>query len=169
MIDPLKPAVNPIKLKKERKRLWGSVVAFIVLNFLIFAFLPLFVSLLFHKYFAHFSGTLLIGTVAYAYLMAVPYFIALFMCLRIAGNIRSETVFSESSRSALRGISHCCAAEMALAAVGSALYAVFFRGPWTLILLFLVVVCGAGLLLASVFSEVVRSAIEIKRENELTI
>lgn len=104
---------------------------------------------------------------------AIPFFIALHQAMKLLAYIDQDTAFSEQSVHALRRIKHCAAAFAGVYAVGM---------PYTFriaqlddapgLVAFGIILIGAGLVVAvfaAVLQKLLRNAIDIQAENDLTV
>ena len=112
---------------------------------------------------------------AYVYIASVPFFVALYQAFKGLGYIRQNTVFSASAVKTLRTIKYC-----ALVIAGSTIAAdIYIRvtaqsshddsaGAIMLgiVITFVSLVVAA---IAAVFENILRGAVDIKSENDLTV
>jgi DUF2975 family protein len=110
--------------------------------------------------------------VAYAYIAAVPFFVALYQTLKLLGYAGQNRVISQDAVKSLRTIKYC-----ALAVIGFVAVSVIFMingdredRPAGVFMRFLVtfpsVVVAAA---AATFERVLQNAVDIKSENDLTV
>jgi hypothetical protein len=111
---------------------------------------------------------------AYAYLGSISFFVGLYHAVRLLGYIASRDVFSARSVKAL-GMIKKCALILAAFIVGGEIYIfVFVRGKddvagGVMMGLFLIFVSAVVATVAAVFERTLRSAVEMKAENDLTV
>jgi hypothetical protein len=109
---------------------------------------------------------------AYAYIVSIPIFVALYQAFKLLGYIRRNEIFSQRSVRALRTIKYC-----ALAIIGFVAVSVIFMisgdrddrpaGVFMRILItFPSIVIGTA---AAVFERILQNAVDIKSENDLTV
>ncbi len=121
----------------------------------------------------HFPAYMLYPVLACIYASAIPFFIALFQALKLLGLIDADNAFSESSVGALGKIKWCAAAVSAIYAICSPfLYLVaemddapgFVAGG-----LILAAAAFVIAVFAAILEKLLRRAIDIKAENDLTV
>lgn len=107
------------------------------------------------------------------YLPAIPFFIALYQSLRLLSYIDNNTAFSDLSVNALKVIKRCAAAVSALYILGMPF--IFSAADKddapgvvaiALVIIFTSTVIGV---FAGLLEKLLRNAIEIKNENDLTV
>lgn len=107
------------------------------------------------------------------YLTAVPFFIALYQTLKLLSYVDKNTAFSERSVSALRVIKYCAFIISGMYAIGMPY--IYFAAQEDdapgvvvigLIFTFAPLVIG---IFATVLQKLLRSAIDLKSENDLTV
>jgi hypothetical protein len=111
---------------------------------------------------------------AYAYLASIAFFVALFQAFTLLGYIGQNKVFSLNSVRALRTIKYCAIALVALIGVAVAYLFIAVRGKDDiaggvaigLFMIFVSVVIGTA---AAVFERLLRNAVDIQSENDLTV
>jgi len=111
---------------------------------------------------------------AIAYLVSIAFFVGLSRAYRLLGYIGQGKVFSPESLKALRTMRHCSMILVAALAVGVTYLFAFQRGKDDIaggvaMGLFLMFVFSAIAAAAGVFEKTLRSAIEMKSENDLTV
>jgi hypothetical protein len=109
---------------------------------------------------------------AYAYIGAIPFFVALYQALKVLGYVGQNRVFSQAAVKALRTIKYCAVAIIGFVAVGE-IFILFgnsddraggvFMG---VLITFGSVVIGAA---AAMFERILQNAVDIKSENDLTV
>lgn len=114
-------------------------------------------------------GPILLGM----YLPAVPFFIALFQGLKLLSYIDKNTAFSHRSVTALKNIKYCGIAISALYAVGMPyiLYVAEQDDAPGAVAIALVIIFASIVIatFAALLQTLVKSALEIKSENDLTV
>lgn len=117
--------------------------------------------------FAYLQFPVLIGM----YIAAIPFFFALLQALKILRSIETENAFSESAVISLKKIKYC-AISISIIYVMETIALIFLDAlhPGIAIIGFAIIFAS---LVISVFStllhELLRSALEIKSENDLTV
>ncbi|WP_424237585.1 DUF2975 domain-containing protein [Bhargavaea ginsengi] len=116
---------------------------------------------------------IVLGLMAIMYISAIPFYMALYQALKLLGYIDRNEAFSELSVESLKKIRNCAVTISALYV--AALPLIFTIAEWDdapgLALIGLVIV-GASLVIAvfaAVLQRLLKQAIDIKRENELTV
>ena len=108
---------------------------------------------------------------AYAYVASIPFFVALYQALRLLGDIRRNEIFSQRSVKAVRIIKYCALAVAGFVVGGVAYLFIVQRGKDDiaggvavgLVIIFVSVVSATA---AAVFERLLRSAVDIKSEND---
>jgi hypothetical protein len=109
---------------------------------------------------------------AYAYGASIPFFVGLYQAFKVVGYARDNKVFSPTAVNALRTIKFCAIAIIGLV-VGSVGFMPFGDpddGPPGVAMR--VVVTFASLVVATaaaMFERILKNAVEIKSENDLTV
>jgi hypothetical protein len=107
------------------------------------------------------------------YATTIPFFIALWQTLKLLKYIDQDRAFSDASVTALRNIKRCATAIAVLYVAGvPLLYPIADADDAPGLLLMGMVVAGAPIVIAvfaAVLQRLLRNAIEIKSENELTV
>lgn len=107
------------------------------------------------------------------YATAVPFFFALYQAFRLLSYIDTNTAFSVLSVGALRKIKYCAILISVFYATGLPFaYAIAESDDAPGLVLIALTIVGAPIVVAvfaAVLEKLVRSAIEIKSENELTV
>ncbi|WP_071392881.1 DUF2975 domain-containing protein [Bacillus tuaregi] len=113
------------------------------------------------------------GILAIMYVSAIPFYYALYQAFRLLNYIDKNQAFSELSVAALKKIKHCAITISCLYV--SALPLVFIIAEWDdapgLVLMGMVIV-GASMVIAvfaAVLQRLLKEAIDIKSENDLTV
>lgn len=117
--------------------------------------------------FAYLQFPVLIGM----YIAAVPFFFALLQALKLLRSIETENAFSETAVISLKQIKYCAISISIIYVIGTiALIFLDALHPGIAIIGFAIIFAS---LVISVFStllhELLRSALEIKSENDLTV
>jgi hypothetical protein len=150
-----------VKLSFRIKLLNLLAILLIALTVLTFIMLPFIVT----KY-SMLTGMQLQNSqflLAFLYFTAVPFTILLFMIKKLCKNILSYDPFCKSSINALNVISICAFVDFLLYAAGTL---ILLRNLLSLTLMIAAFMIG---LTSLVLSQLVGTAMEIKRENDLTI
>lgn len=107
------------------------------------------------------------------YLPAVPFFFALYQTMKLLGYIDNNTAFSNVSVNALAKIKKCGIAISALFAAGSPyIYSVANRddAPGVFALALVIIFASIAIaVFAAVLQRLLKNAIDIKSENDLTV
>lgn len=109
---------------------------------------------------------------AYAYIASIPFFVALCQAFKVLGYVGQSQVFSQAAVNALRTIKFC-----ALAMIGFVVLSVIFmpfsdpddRPPGValrLLITFGSIVVGSA---AAMFERILKNAVDLKAENDLTV
>lgn len=112
-----------------------------------------------------------VPVMVFIYITAVPFFLALHQTLRLCSYVEKREPFSGKSAAALGKIEICALCEILLYVAGAALLAGFDLLHPGLLIIILIILLSAGLiaLICGVLVGLVRSAVKMKEENELTI
>lgn len=113
-----------------------------------------------------------IPILALMYAAAVPFFVGEYQALKLLSFIDSNTAFSEGSVTALKSIKYCALAIAVIYGVSAPILFLVIRGfqPQTAIIAFLVIFASAVIaVLSGVLQKLLRDAIDIKSENDLTV
>lgn len=107
----------------------------------------------------------------FLWILAVPCFIALLLAWKIFGNIEKDCSFCMENADALRKISYLAAADSGLLFAGNVLFLLLnMNHPAVLLGACMIVIVGVGIsVAAAVLSHLVRKAVKLQEENELTI
>ena len=111
---------------------------------------------------------------AYAYIASTPFFVALYQAFRVLGYARKNKIFSQAAIKALRTIRQCALTVAGFIVGGEAYLFVVQRGKDDIaggvavgfVLIFLSIVVAAA---ATVFENLLRSAVDMKFGNDLTV
>lgn len=157
--------VGEVKVKVLR------VIVYIAmgLTVLLMVFAPKIIhSYLFYSLFAA-DHSLYIAMIGYMYVCCLPFLFALFSVKRLCDVIADGDSFSERSLKQLSHIVWCCYVEAAINIVAIVFFSLVYNVGIFTVSLLIVGVCGAIAIFATVLKELVKSAIRIREENELTI
>ncbi len=107
------------------------------------------------------------------YIPAIPFFIALYQALKLLNLIDSNTAFSQLSVNALKNIKYCGIIIGVLYAAGMPyVFYVADKDDAPGVVAIGLVIIGASFVIAvfaAVLQQLLRNAIDIKQENELTV
>jgi hypothetical protein len=111
---------------------------------------------------------------AYAYIASIAFFVALFQTFRLLGHIGRDQAFSLNSVRALRIIKRCAIALVAMIGLAVAYLFIAVRGKddiaggvaMGLAMIFVSVVIATA---AAVFERLLKTAVDMKSENDLTV
>jgi hypothetical protein len=107
------------------------------------------------------------------YVSMIPFYIALYQALKLLGYIDLNTAFSGISVKALMTIKNCAIAIAAMYALGMPyIYVVADRDDAPGVIVIGLVIIGASLVVATfaaVLQKLLKNAIDIKAENDLTV
>lgn len=111
---------------------------------------------------------------AYAYTGSIAFFVALYQAFKLLGQVGRGEVFSQTSLRALRTIKYCGMTIVGFLVGAEAYFFIVRRSQddiaggvmMGLVLIFASVVVATA---AAVFERTLQSAVELKRENDLTV
>jgi len=111
---------------------------------------------------------------AYAYTGSIAFFVALYQAFKLLGQVGRGEVFSQTSLRALRTIKYCGMTMVGFLVGAEAYFFIVRRSQddiaggvmMGLVLIFASVVVATA---AAVFERTLQSAVELKRENDLTV
>ncbi len=111
---------------------------------------------------------------AYAYIASISFFVVLYKAFKLLGYIGQNRVFSLNSVRALRTIKYCAIVLVAFIAGAEAYFFIVQRSKediaggvaMGLFMIFVFVVIGT---VATVFERILKNAVDMKSENDLTI
>jgi MFS family permease len=107
------------------------------------------------------------------YLPAIPFFIALYQALLLLKYIDKNSAFSELSVKALKNIKYCGAVIGSLYALGMPyIFTVADKDDAPGVVLIGLIIIGASIVVAvfaAILQKLVKNAIDIKTENDLTV
>lgn len=107
------------------------------------------------------------------YVAAIPFFVALYQALRLLSYIDKNNAFSELSVSALKNIKYCaCTISILYVAVMPFLYLLAEEDDAPgIIVIGLVIIFASSVIavFAAVLQKLLKNAIDIKSENDLTV
>lgn len=111
--------------------------------------------------------------ILYAYVAAIPFFVALYQAIKLLGYVDTNQVFSQAAVSAVRIIKYCALATGGLIVLGILAVRLFANGddpagPTALGMLatFGSIVVATG---AAVFERLLQNGVDLKAENDLTV
>ncbi len=156
-----------MKLENSVKRsFWTSLMDVLVIFFIsALVIVMILLPFIFNKY-GGLYGSLTISSVwakVFLYFTAVPFMALLIMTKKIVNNIKRNDPFCLSNVTALNIISICAFTDFILYAIGTA---VIFRSLLPLTLAIAAFMVG---LTSLVLAQLVKEAIKIKQENDLTV
>src|ERR1051326_6788975 len=109
---------------------------------------------------------------AYAYVASIPFFVALYQAFKVLGYAGQNEVFSQAPVKALRTIKYCAIAIVGFVAVGE-IFIMASKSDDRAGGVFMGVLITFGSVIiataAAVFERILRNAVEIKSENDLTV
>lgn len=121
----------------------------------------------------HYPGYLLYPVLIGMYISAVPYFFALYQTLKLLGYIDRDKAFSELSVKALRNIKYCAVAISILYAGILPLVMIIAQkddAPGLAAIGLVIVIASIVIaVFAAVLQKLLKHAIDIKSENDLTV
>ena len=105
------------------------------------------------------------------YLTTIPFFVALYQAIRLLKLIDNEDAFSESSVNSLNLIKHCAITISILYVIGSILLmSQSALHPGIAIIGFIIIFASVVIaVFAGVLQKLLRNALDIKSENDLTV
>lgn len=112
--------------------------------------------------------------ILYGYVASIPFFVALYQAYKLLGYIRQNKVFTQSSVKALRTIKYC-AIIVSISIVTAALYIRIFHTKdddpagfiaICIVTTFISIVIATA---AAVFERLLKTAVQMKSENDLTV
>lgn len=107
-----------------------------------------------------------------AYMMALPFLIALYQAFKLLNYIDQNKAFSELSVRALRNIKYCAMALSGLIVAGTSFVMFFMEGDRAGIVALGIYATFASSVAATataVFQRLLQNAVDIKSENDLTV
>jgi len=115
------------------------------------------------------DGVLALRLSFYVWACMIPLLAALWRVKRLCDVIARGDPFSAGSLRELSHIVYCCYAEAAINVVCFVVFQTAFAYSLVIVCLIITAVCGAIAIFATVLKELVKAAIKIKEDNELTI
>ena len=156
--------IGEIKVKALRIIVYSAMA----LTLLLMLFVPTLVDGHLYLVMGIVSGQLLTITITYVYICCLPFLFALFSVKKICDLISRGESFSVKSVKQLSIIVWCCYIEAFISVLLIVISLVLFDVMFSLS--FVVIgICGAVAIFATVLKELVKSAIRMREENELTI
>jgi len=109
---------------------------------------------------------------AYAYIASIPFFAGLYQAIKVLGYVGQNKVLSPGAVKALRTIKYC-----AIAIIGFVVVSVIFmpfgdpedRPPGVVMRLFVALGSMIVATSAAIFEQILKNAVDIKSENDLTV
>ncbi len=157
--------VGEIKVKALRIIAYGAMG----LTALLMAFLPRIVSNYLYYVQNVISPNLSTAIIVYVYLCCIPFLLALITVASLCDVIAIGEPFSEQSLKLLSRIVWCCYIEAILNAAAILVFSIFFNIGIFISSIIIIGICGAVAIFATVLKELVKSAIRLREENDLTI
>jgi hypothetical protein len=108
---------------------------------------------------------------AYAYIASIPFFVALYQAFKVLGYVRQDQTFSQATMKALRTIKYC-----AIAIIGFVAVSVMFmfggdRDDRPAGVFMRILITFASIVIftaAAMFEQILKDAVDMKSENDLT-
>jgi len=110
-----------------------------------------------------------VAIVVYIILCCLPFLFALFTVKRICDLISLGSSFSIDTLDYLSQIVICCYIEAAVNVITLVVFPLVFHMQVLTLNLLIIGICGAAAVFTTVLKELVKSAIRLREENELTI
>ena len=147
------------------------IIVYIVmgLTLLLMCLLPYFAKTDTGFYFSLLTSIERNTVVAYIILCCLPFLCALFIVKKICDLISQGDSFSIATLSMLSGIVTCCYTEAAINVIAIFLFPMLFNFQFNALCFLIIGICGAVTVFTTVLKELVKSAIRLREENELTI
>ena len=109
---------------------------------------------------------------AYAYIGSIPFFLALYQAFKVLGYVGQNKVFSQAAVKALRTIKFCGIAMIGFVAIGE-IFILFSNSDDRAGGVFMGILITFGSMVivaaAAMFEQILRNAVDIKSENDLTV
>ena len=109
---------------------------------------------------------------AYAYIGAIPFFVAVYQAFKVLGYVGQNKVFSPATVKALRTIKYCAVAIIGFVA-GAEIFIMLSNSDDRAggVFMGLLITFGSTVMAtaAAVFERILQSAVDIKSENDLTV
>ncbi len=109
---------------------------------------------------------------AYVYLGAIPFFVALYQAFKLLGHIDAGRAFSEASVSTLKYIKYCAVAIISLIVLGGLYATLFTKAEKAHVIepgLLFTFTSSIIATFAAVLEKLLQTAVDIKSENDLTV
>lgn len=107
------------------------------------------------------------------YATAIPFYFALYQALKLLSYIDKNTAFSESSVKALKNIKYCAVTISSLYVLGMPLFYLLAEAddaPGVIVIGLVIIFASAVIaVFAAVLQKLLKNAIDIKSENDLTV
>lgn len=111
--------------------------------------------------------------IIYVFLASIPFFVALYQGFKLLGYVDKNQVFSEAAVKAVRNIKYCAIALSGFIVIGLLYIRLFVHGEDTAgptaLVMFMTFACIVIATAAAVFERVLRNAVDLKSENDLTV
>lgn len=111
--------------------------------------------------------------IIYGFLASIPFFVALYQGFKLLGYVDKNQVFSEAAVKAVRNIKYCAIALSGFIVIGLLYIRLFVHGEDTAgptaLGMFMTFACIVIATAAAVFERVLRNAVDLKSENDLTV
>ncbi len=121
----------------------------------------------------HFPAYLLYPVLISVYVAAIPFYVALYQALRLLSYIDKNKAFSELSVRALKNIKYCAITIIILYVVGMPLFFLMAEiddAPGIVVIDLVIIFASIVIaVFAAVLQKLLKNAIDIKSENDLTI
>lgn len=115
------------------------------------------------------NSALSYSLMVYIILCCIPFLFALFTVKKICDLISSGDSFSVATLSQLTRIVICCFFEVGINILAVILFSVIYNIQFLSLNLLIIGICGSVAVFTTVLKELVKSAIRLREENELTI
>ena len=109
------------------------------------------------------------ATVVYVVVCCLPFLYALFIVKRICDVISEGSSFSSATLRYLSTIVSCCYSEAVVNILSMIIFPILLNMQFFALNLLIIGICGAVAVFTTVLKELVKSAIRLREENELTI
>lgn len=112
---------------------------------------------------------------AYVYIGAIPFFVALYQAVKVLGYVGKNKTFSQGTVKAMRTIKHCALVTAGAIVAADAFLMLAARSgtddPAGAVMLGIIATFASIVIAtaAAVFERVLQSAVDIKSENDLTV
>ncbi|GIP32084.1 DUF2975 domain-containing protein [Paenibacillus sp. J2TS4] len=105
------------------------------------------------------------------YITAIPFYIALYQALKLLHHIEKQNAFSELAVESLKHIKHCAVAIIILYVIGVTflLFQNVLHSSIAMMGAIIIFATSSVAVFAAVLQELLKNALEIKSENDLTV